>query len=109
MENSPSVVGVFDTTVWAVRDEVRNMLVKMLWMPPDRKQSPHSIIRHHGGHLKARPDRKSARVVKTVNARLQFTEYVLHSWRSRSDSNLQRLLKRYDWQFILFPNTNSKI
>lgn len=128
-----SVVGVFDTTVWAVRDEVRN--IEMLQMPPDRKPSPNyrymhdlarhaihvsesldvsletigSIIRHHDGILKARSDRISARVGKTIHSRLQFMENILHSLRSRSDSNQQRLLNEIQLAFHTVAQYDSNI
>ncbi|KAG6358377.1 hypothetical protein INS49_014261 [Diaporthe citri] len=127
-----SVVGVFDTTVWAVRDEVRN--IEMLQMPPDRKPSPNyrsmhdlarhaihvsesldvsletvgSMIRNHDGLLKARSDRTSARVGKTIHSRLQFMENILHSLRSRSSSNQQRLLNEIQLAFHTVAQYDSK-
>lgn len=128
-----SAVGVFDTTVWAVRDKVRN--IEMLQMPPDAKPSPNyrymhdlarhaihvsesldvslqtvaSIIRHHDGLVKASPDGKSARVGKTIHARLQFLENILHSLRSRSNSNQQRLLNEIQLAFHTVAQYDSKI
>lgn len=128
-----NTLGVFDTTVWAIRDEVRN--IEMLQMPADQKPSPNyrymhdlarhaihvsesldvsletigSILRHHNGLLNARTDRISARVGKTIHSRLQFMENILHSLRSRSDSNQQRLLNEIQLAFHTVAQYDSKI
>ena len=128
-----NVVGICDRTVWAVRDEVRG--IEKFQMPPDRKPNPNyrymhdlarhaihvseslavslktigSIIRCHDDLLKVRPDRKSAHVGKTIHARLQFMENILHSLWSRSDANQQRLSNEIQLAFHTVAQYDSKI
>lgn len=126
-------VGSFDTTVWAVRDRVRD--IETLQIPSDQKPSPNyrclhdlarhaihvsetlevsletvgSIIRHHKDILKSMPGRESARPGKAIHARLQLMENILHSLRSRSHSNHQRLLNEIQLAFHTVSQYDSKV